>query len=340
MYTDNELDEYIKRIVTKKISEPPKYEDIIRNAFNDKRDLYIRQRIMQIVPIMCCMMIFMSGMVYAEEITKFFESLFTNSTESIDASIQNGYLQNAEMGYVYDNDIGIKVKDVVMDGSKLNVSFLYEFKERHSIETIRLKEYEICDDNGSIWYKGTDDYFLYEEIPVINNVFELNDGFFIDNNHFAESILYGSDEFPEIKSLNIKVKSLYVNGAEIINGNWDLFFEVDDIFNKREVIEYIPNNEHVIDSKITLSETTLKVYIELDEKYEFEDIYSLKIKPYIEDTLGNQYFFSDFTCNNTAMGSKYDININFSKYYNKINRLYLIMNLSEKNCIRIELNKK
>lgn len=340
MYTDDELDNYIKSIVCKKITEPSEYDNVIRNAFKDKKSFYIKQKIMQLVPLICCMTIFMSGITYAKEIKVFFESLFTNSTEAIDIATQNGYVQNAETEYVYDNDIGIRVKDIVLDDANLNVSLEYEFSEKYQVENIRLYEYEMRDNNEQLLTKFDTKNLTSNEIPIINSVTSLFDGIFIDDNHYVESILYGADEFPEIKILSFKIKSLRLNEGEIIYGEWNLSVEIDEKFNKRDVIEYEANNEHVIDSKITLSETTLNVYIELDEKYEFEDKDINKIKPRIEMENGKQYFLNNMTFNNLENGSKYNINFYFSKYYENIEKLYFIINLSNEKEIKVELNKK
>ena len=50
-----------------------------------------------------------TGVVFAKDIVNFVTSLFTNSTPAIDTAVENGYVQNIDMDYVYSNDIGVKV---------------------------------------------------------------------------------------------------------------------------------------------------------------------------------------------------------------------------------------
>ena len=44
----------------------------------------------------------------------------------MDTAVENGYVQNVDMDFIEDNNLGVKVDYVLMDDHNLNISFVYK----------------------------------------------------------------------------------------------------------------------------------------------------------------------------------------------------------------------
>lgn len=113
---------------------------------------------------------------------------------------------------------------------------------------------------------------------------------------------------------------------------------MDDKFNEREKIIYEPSyNEHIINSEIYLTETTLKVSLELDELY---DDFIISNPPFLENNLKKQYSSQLYNRENLEKTSIFNFEFEISKYDENIDTFYLTIPINEEVIIRIELNKK
>lgn len=340
MYNSNNdisirLQEYFKNDFDDEI--PSSTKKAIENTYLKIEMLNRMKSIKRVAAIIICAITLTTGLVFAKDIVKYITSIFTSSTESIDIATQNGYVQNVNMEFVYDKDIGIKVDNVIMDESKLDISYLYKVND--DIDKFELYEYTIKDSNDYIWYRFNYENYIYDNPPIITGMHNSTNPIKLENNIIKESILYSSNEFPKCEKLFIEINKIRLNNENIIEGNWKIEVNLDDKFNEREKIIYEPSyNEHIINSEIYLTETTLKISLELDVLYD-ED-FTFYNSPVLENEF-NREFISNYKSGiHDEHTSKFTFEFNVSKYDKNIDLLYLIIPMKEDTTIRLELNKK
>lgn len=322
---DNELDNLIKNIYSKKINEPPEFEMAIRNAFKDKKKSYTKQRILKFVPALCSFFIIISGIVYAKDIERYFKNLFTNTTESIDSAVENGYFQNIDMDFVYDNDIGIKADNLVLDDLNLDISFCYETKNK-SISSICLEKYKITNDNKELIYE----YDRNSASSGLSNFVSRK-----EKELFRESILLGLKETEQnFNRIHFEIKSLTVTymdeTRDDIKGDWQFDITINDEMKKEDNIYYILSDKNEYVESCTGKLTPTGMYIKLKLVNPIE---------HIQDLLMAEIFSLK---NNFKIFKTYDINIlqgygnienihasEFSFKYNNIGKYSENINLEE-----------
>lgn len=278
---DNELDNLIKNIYSKKINEPPEFEMAIRNAFKDKKKLLIKQRIMKLASVICSFVVMLSGIVYAKDIEKYFKNLFTNTTESIDSAVENGYFQNIDMDFVYDNDIGIKADNLVLDDLNLDISFCFK-TNNPNIEAIKFKDFIIKNDNDKKIYESEiQNVDLIEDVSLFTSLNWSNKPVKLSDTIFTDSILLGiKQEKESFNELYFDIESLsvtYIDGkTETLQGNWKFNIILDDKMKKSNEIYYTisEENEFVESCTGTLSATGMIIELYLNSDFDEELINS------------------------------------------------------------------
>lgn len=339
MYNSNNdisirLQEYFKNDFDDEI--PSSTKKAIENTYLKIEMLNRMKSIKRVAAIIICAITLTTGVVFAKDIVKYITSIFTSSTESIDIATQNGYVQNVNMEFVYDKDIGIKVDNVIMDESKLDISYLYKVND--DIDKFELYEYTIKDSNDYIWYRFNYENYIYDNPPIITGMHNSTNPIRLENNIIKESILYSSNEFPKCENLFIEINKIRLNNENIIEGNWKIEVNLDDKFNEREKIIYEPSyNEHIIQSEIYLTETTLKVSLELDVLYEEEFLLYNPIS--LKDKFDKTFETGRDSSIKLEKTSKFNFEFNVSKYDENIDTLYLTIPINDDMIIELQLNK-
>lgn len=340
MYNSNNdisirLQEYFKNDFNDEI--PFSTKKAIENTYLKIEILNKIRNIKRIAAIIICAITVTSGVVFADSIVKYISSIFTSTTESIDIATQNGYVQNVNMDFVYDKDIGIKVDNVIMDEAKLDISYLYKVND--NIDNFELYEYTIKDSNNYIWYVLNYEKYIYNNPPIITSMHNSTNPIRLENNIIKESILYSSNEFPKCEKLFIEVNKIRLNSQEIVEGNWKIELNIADKFNEREKIIYEPSyNEHIIQSEIYLTETTLKVSLELDVLY--DDDFTFYNSAILNDEFNREFTSTYKTGTQNEHTSKLIFEFNVSKYDENIDTLYLTIPMKEDITIKLQLNEK
>ena len=337
---DKILYEYFKNNVSDEIPSSTKsvINETLKNLEKtDTKKTYIN--FYKIAVIILCIGIFTTSTItFANDIINFVKSTFNNSTESIDKAVENGYIQKPQTDFVYDKNIGIKIDDILLDNSKLDISYVYDCKNDENIEFIEIKEYTLKDENDNLLYRFDEDNPVTEKPLIINSVSLGNKPIKIDDSTFKGSILYGAEKFPIIQKLIFHIYSLRINNNETLDGTWDLEVTLDDIFSKREIIKYEPvYNEHIISSDITLNASTLEVHIEIDENYSSDTIHMQT--PQLYDSLNKKYTFDTCSYENTENSSIYNIKFNTVIYNDNIEILFLELPINSKMNLLIELHQ-
>lgn len=311
-----------------------------RNTVKSK--LYrIRLKLKKLAILIILLCIITTTTVFADEIIKFIVSLFTTSRQAIDTAVENDYIQNVDMDFVYDNGIGIKVDYILIDNKDLNVSYVFDCKENTDITSVKLLDYTITDENGNNIY-NTDLKCITSILSDFEKIFR------IENNIFRYSNLYSAKNyFPISKKLifNINsVSSTIENTFEKISGKWCFEVDLENKFLNRTSQEYFSSyNEYIKNIDTTIDETSLTIKINinilLNKEYIINQILAQNL--YLENSLDNQkydllYFKSNNDVNNLGyIELKYDI----SKYYENIDKLHLYLPFNENKVIDIILSK-
>lgn len=221
--------------------------------------------------VACICLMFSTGIAFSKEIESYIKKIFNNSTKSIDVAVENGYIQEENMDYIYDKDIGIKVDNLILDDLNLDIAFKFETK-KENVKSIRLKDFVITNDNEKVVFqsefKGVE---TLEELPIYNSVTWINEPIKLTEKTFLDSILFGlKPESEKFKKLYFNVKSLdliYINGTqEVIVGEWNFMVPIDEEMRESTITVYEMSepNEYIESCKATMSNT--KTIIELSSK--------------------------------------------------------------------------
>lgn len=247
------------------------------------------------IGLVACFAIVFSGIVYAKDIEIYLKKIFNNSTEAIDKAVENGYVQQENMDYTYDKDIGIKVDSLILDDLNLDISFNFETK-KENIKSIRFKDFIITNDNDKVVFSNEFISTDSDELPLYNYINWVNEPIKLTDNTFTDSILFGLRPQTEVfKELYFYVKSLQIiyidDTGEIIDGTWKFNVIINDdmrksttvIYNMAESNEYIESC--IATMSITGTDVELTSKINIPSTIALLDLISLK---------SNHHVYKDF----------------------------------------------
>lgn len=242
-------------------------------AVNKKRNFIIKKGL----GIAACFAILFSGIVYAKDIENYFKRIFTNSTEAIDKAVENGYIQEENMNYVYDKDIGVKVDNLVLDELNLAISFNFETKIEN-IKSIRFNDFTITNDNNKVVFRSEfKSVENIEDLPLYNSADWSSGSEKLSETTFLDSIVLGlRPEREDFKELYFDVESIQLtytdDTQEIIEGTWKFDVSISDEMRKSTIVVYnmAEDNEYIESCTATMSNTG--TIIELNSKVEIPDI--------------------------------------------------------------------
>ncbi len=264
----NQLDKQLFELYKNK-KVPPSTHNAIKQAFNKESKKDIRKYIYRFAIYFISILIITTGVVFAKDIYNFISSFFTNSTDGIDEAINHGYVQNIDMDFVYDKDIGIKVDYLVMDEKNLDISYVYENNKEGKISSISINNYNIRYNNNNILYYENDTNNFN---TIVKNYTRTNGLKKYNDNIFCESILYSVDELPNISNLIIEINSVTLNEKDVIEGTWMFNINIEKENIEKDIDTYIVSyNEYIKNITTYLNETTFKIEILLNTDFD-EDI--------------------------------------------------------------------
>ena len=203
-----------------------------------------------------------SSIVFAKEINIYLKQLFNNSNKAIEAAIDNNYVQTENMNYIYDNNIGIKLDNLILDDLNLNILINF-YTNQKNVKSIRFKDFILTTENNSIIFNSEfefknspDELPLYDSVTWINNPTQINENTFID------SILFGLKlEHEQFNEITFNIKSLDIiyddDSREVINGNWKFNIKINDTMKNNSTVTYSMQepNQYIKTCKLTVSKT-------------------------------------------------------------------------------------
>ncbi len=271
MNQENNFDEIDKIFVdyfkNEKIEPIPKS---VQDSFNETLNkikssynyIYYLSKVAVIVVIIG---ILSTSVVFAKDIVHFISSIFTNSTEAINTAIDNNYVQELNLDYVYYNDVGVTIDYILLDNSNLDISLIYKYIGSDTIDEIIIDEFKIKSDKEAIlWERAEEENTLMEGATLS----KISDVINIDKNVYKDSLLISSKHFSEINSIILEINSfkIKINGEyKIQDGKWIIEAKIDKDKLKREKVEYeIESNEYISDSFIEMTETSLNIHLDFN----------------------------------------------------------------------------
>ena len=341
---DNEtFENKLKRVFTEEIEVPYRVKNKIRTILNDKKERKNRNRLIfntiKILATMSACFIITTGVVFAKDVYNFINNFFSNN-KGMDNAIEQGYIDKPNMKYVESNGTEIKINKVLMDDYNLSLEFninLNKELKTENINDIHFPDMIITDENNNILY--CEEPMVFEEYCKSNdleykwthyNENYINSGsnkFIKTNNEETINLIYNfyASKYPKSKKILInfnKILCSYKDKNIMINGNWQIEYEVPEKFYNREAYIYTVKNctsDKIRIEEVTVTETTTKVIIQTDEKpflpYELTDDEETKNRKIQEELEREQNMTIEDFEKGRKFKNEYIENSNGEKFY-------------------------
>ena len=284
--------------------------------------------------------------VFAKDIINFFTSIFTNSNEGVDTAVENGYVQNVDMDFIEDNNLGVKVDYVLMDDHNLNISFVYKYmgNDVEQITGLNYMDITIKDEKENVLC------VLSQEEQLSNNTTTLqkstkftNNQQIINNYSIRTSLFVASDNFPKSKMLYISINNISLNSNDKhinFSGNWNFSIDLSDKFVYRTSYKYkCSNNEYVNSIKTLLTDTSLSITLQLNTNFNKNILYSYNSIVLKDISNKNYSYIRMLTTNTLKPNDTITIFYPITIYDDNIDKLFLHIDLNTSKSIDIELTK-
>lgn len=226
----DELDNELKKILSKDIKVPNKCRNVLKNALYTKEKSKINKYVFaKIMATSCIGFILISGVVVATNYDKIIN--YFGLGKGINTAVKSGYIEETNMNYISSDSTlqdeanatildniktNVKIDNFLMDDLILSVNFDFEFDEAinetvnfNDIKNIELRDLIITDEENRIIYcKATkdvfDEYCKKNDLPYVFG--EFNENYM--NNGLNSFIKYRDQETNQI-SLNY---NMYADG--------------------------------------------------------------------------------------------------------------------------------
>ncbi len=312
-----------------KIFENVKLKISISN-FDEEENIEMKKNnktyIFKVATVACCMLV-LTTVVFAKDIENYIKKIFNNSTEGINSAVENEYVQNEDMEFVYNNDIGIKVDNLVLDDLNLAVSFELETK-REDIKSIWIEQYVISNDNNELIYEYENKDTV--KIGLANTITRMKEPEKVTDTIFTDSMLFGlRQNVNDFNKLNFEIKSLKLtyndDTVEVLKGMWKFDIEIKDDMKKSENIYYnlSESNEYIESCTGTLSATGMIIEVNFTSRINFELLQDKRIIAELKSG-SEKYAVSYVEGNLNQMILHFD---NIGKYFNIDNTLDLYLEI-------------
>lgn len=333
---DKELFEFFQNMPTNEV--PDSTKKAVKKAFKRiKSQTTTLNKLSKVAVIVITFGILSTSIVFAKDIIDFITSLFNNSTKAIDTAVQNNYVQNIDMEFIYYDNIGIKSNSLIIDDTNMDISFIYDCTNLENIQSIELNDYIITDENSNLIYNTN-----YSEAELlVNSYIKYNKPKLITDGIFQDSIIYKSTNFPKFEKICFQISSLKIYNGDnykIKTGIWNFEISIDKQLNQRKNKNLtISSNTFITDSSAELTETSLKINLNFNILLN-RDIIEDNKKIILTDYNNTTYNYSIANLKDNSDGSTLYIEYDISKYSNISHNFELIINFNSHNTIKLLLS--
>lgn len=348
MNNENDLDKKIKTILSQDVDLTDKYKYMIRNALKENKNKSKTlnshfNNFLKFATVCCGCLILTTSVVFAKDISNFFNNFFNNS-KGIDTAVENGYLLEPNMNYTNSSEVETKIENLLMTDYNLSFTINMKFKNNlnlENIEKINLPDLMITDNENKILYCENEEKFnKFSSEKNLNYTYkEFNDNYInTGSNYYIKAKDLNSNEiqlvynltannFPKSKNININFSEIdllnqtNINNSQKIAGIWNMNVDIPEKFYNRENITYKVkscSNENINITQAIVNDTCMKLELVIKDKKIYNDGDSqedikLKINNRLEElkkefTSGNETnlkLFDNNTYVETENGTKY-----------------------------------
>ncbi len=321
---DKQLYQYFENI-----SVPKKLDDIIERTIQTKEYQKRKKYNQYLLKVASLFIIFVisGSIVFAKNIVNSILEIFTDTHQGIVKAIENGYIADIDMEYIYSNELGIRVNTVIMDDYNLCITFRIQTEKNiDNINYVELPDLVINDEKDNLIFcsynnvKGYEafckkNHIIYNKNNMQNNY--TNNGYATEiisksGNEIVFALKMYSSNYPRSEKLYMNFKKIMMgeskeNVSRIKNGIWKMEIELPKEFYNREVIYYTVKDRSDIENKLkvmsaTISDTEMNIYftniVNNNENVESKDI-TMKVENRIEELLkGKNKFYDDIEVEN------------------------------------------
>lgn len=289
---------------TEKIYNDVKRKISISNFVEEENEVMIKNKhsIFKSIAVACCMVLSITGVVFAKDIGNFINNLFGyNASDGVQTAVDNGYIKEVEQKYIETDGIEFSVDSFLIDDYNLDINFKMRLTDKYDSKIMQgaiLQDLKILDENGKIVFAtmeveqemarengtlGTENFK-----PQFWGGYSMGGNIIEENELIYHLVAYGSEEhkIPKAKELNISFSKIFIkkdNNEKIINttytGNWNFKVDVPEDMYKRENIVYRVkkcNDENTKVGYAILSNTAFKIEIPetTTDKVDYEILHS------------------------------------------------------------------
>ena len=317
----------LRTVCTEDIYIPQKFTYAIKSGLyeNNRKWRFIEMK--KTIASILCIVFMGTGIVLASN------SLWNHwNNKGVKTALEYGYVQNVEMDYNIQNDLGIKLDSIIIDNSNIGIVFNYKIPSNlKSIDNIAIKDIVIKDEKNNIIFEDGNEKSLSTGYA---------EEFASENSIVKQAILLNNLNHTYPKSNNIYISFSTVNifrnqkNIKTITGNWNFDINVTDKFINRETIEYTAGQSKDIEViSAELTSTGLDIEMKFNSPLNAENL-GKNIK--IQDKDENEYFLDKLIVENElttpTIKTSFPITI-----YNAHDNLKLIIKTDKE--IIIDLNK-
>lgn len=363
----------------KKILENVEMRIAMSNFELKKEDTSMNKKsVLQMAATFLIILTLTTGVVFAQNITKFIGSLFgPNVSDGVKNASEHGYIVETNMDYIESNGTEIKVDYVLMDDFNLSIMLnikLQEFDGNDKVNKFIIPNLLITDESENIIVANFENSERYEQfckdrgIEIAYRNIAYSDGSknesITDKSGTTYSYSYNthSEGFPKSKKLKISFDKIILqseSNVQTIKGNWNINVNLDEEMYNRESIIYTAksyNDDKTILTKAILSQTALKIELTTStDKIDYNALHSyngvsvLKMiaiqKEYVVNSNGERFETSSTSDGESGYGLSpdnvitYHQTFNLTKY-NATNELTLHLPTNDGKELIIELVRK
>lgn len=317
----------LRTVCTEDIYIPQKFTYAIKSGLyeNNRKWRFIEMK--KIIASILCIVFMGTGIVLASN------SLWNHwNNKGVKTALEYGYVQNVEMDYNIQNDLGIKLDSIIIDNSNIGIVFNYKIPSNlKSIDNIAIKDIVIKDEKNNIIFEDGNEKSLSTGYA---------EEFASENSIVKQAILLNNLNHTYPKSNNIYISFSTVNifrnqkNIKTITGNWNFDINVTDKFINRETIEYTAGQSKDIE---VISAELTSTGLDIEMKFNFPlNAENLGKNIKIQDNDENEYFLDKLRVENElttpTIKTSFPITI-----YNAHDNLKLIIKTDKE--IIIDLNK-
>lgn len=317
------IDRYIKNIVSNNISEHTNYKHTIKNALTTKKiKTYAHNNLLKKIAVIIISITTIGGVAFAKQFSETLSNCFKNKIESN----SDNYTQILDDNTKTVDDLTIKIDSVLVDDYKIQLGITYLYKEAITSAESKIT---IKDENNNLLFENSefdiaDSYNVFTKkdktkySSLIINHNEISENIRLEDemeqvqyaryyessyqniqdNNLKRMIELKSDldnKFPVTKKIHIQFEDIILkNGSKIIkkiNKSINFEIELDEKFMKREISIYQESNNEsefkLINSQ--LSNVQLKVRLEYTGEQDLKDLMNTANIIQIYDNKNNKY---------------------------------------------------